>query len=112
MVPRAPFLKTRFGGYYHRDTPEEDVELTHVGPGTPCGEYMRRFWQPICFSAELRDLPHRVKILGRSSWYSATRAALSDYWSCNARTAARRWSLADRRQRVRRCRPAVEADGS
>ena len=32
MVPRAPFLKTRFGGYYHRDTPEEDVELTHVGP--------------------------------------------------------------------------------
>jgi phenylpropionate dioxygenase-like ring-hydroxylating dioxygenase large terminal subunit len=25
---------------------------------------MRRFWQPICFSDELKDLPHRVKILG------------------------------------------------
>src|SRR5437016_2932422 len=25
---------------------------------------MRRFWQPICFSNELRDLPYRVKILG------------------------------------------------
>jgi phenylpropionate dioxygenase-like ring-hydroxylating dioxygenase large terminal subunit len=25
---------------------------------------LRRFWQPICFSDELHDLPHRVKILG------------------------------------------------
>jgi len=64
MVTRAPFLKTRYGGYFHRDLPEEDAELTHVGPGAPCGEYMRRFWQPICFSDELRDLPRRVKILG------------------------------------------------
>jgi len=64
MVTRAPFLKMKYGGYFHRDLPEEDAELTHVGPGTPCGEYMRRFWQPICFSDELRDLPRRVKILG------------------------------------------------
>jgi phenylpropionate dioxygenase-like ring-hydroxylating dioxygenase large terminal subunit len=42
----------------------EDIELTHVGPGTPCGEYFRRYWQPICFADELRDLPLRVKILG------------------------------------------------
>ena len=44
--------------------PQEDAELTHVGPETPGGEYMRRFWQPICFSDELRDLPKRVRILG------------------------------------------------
>jgi tert-butyl alcohol monooxygenase / tert-amyl alcohol desaturase len=25
---------------------------------------LRRFWQPICLSNELKDLPHRVKILG------------------------------------------------
>jgi len=64
MVTRAPFLKTRYGGYHHRHVPKEDAELTHVGPDTPCGEYMRRFWQPICFSDELHDLPRRVKILG------------------------------------------------
>ena len=64
MITRAPFLKTRYGGYLHRDVPDEDTELTHVGPHTPCGEYLRRFWQPICFSDELRDLPHRIKILG------------------------------------------------
>src|SRR5262249_20126733 len=58
------YLRTRFGGYLHREVPEEDAELSHVGPNTPCGEYLRRFWQPICFSDELRDLPRRVKILG------------------------------------------------
>jgi phenylpropionate dioxygenase-like ring-hydroxylating dioxygenase large terminal subunit len=64
MATRAPFLTTRFGGYFHRDIPQEDTELTHVGPGTPCGEYFRRYWQPICFADELRDLPLRVNILG------------------------------------------------
>ncbi len=64
MVRRAPYLKTRFGGYYHRAVPQEDSELTHVGPATPCGEYLRRFWQPVCFSDELKDLPLRVKLLG------------------------------------------------
>jgi phenylpropionate dioxygenase-like ring-hydroxylating dioxygenase large terminal subunit len=64
MATRASFLKTRFAAYYHREVPREDAELTHVGPDTPCGEYMRRFWQPVCYSDELRDLPLRVKMLG------------------------------------------------
>lgn len=64
MTTRAPFLRSRFGGYYHRDVPAEDTELTHVGPDTPCGEYMRRFWQPVCFSDELRDLPLKVRMFG------------------------------------------------
>ena len=64
MATRAPFLKARYGGYHHRHVPAEDTELTHVGPDTPCGEYMRRFWQPICYSDDLKDLPQRVKILG------------------------------------------------
>jgi len=64
MTTRAPFLTTRYGGYFHREVPEEDAELSHVGPDTPCGEYTCRFWQPICLSDELKDLPHRVKILG------------------------------------------------
>ena len=64
MATRAPFLKTQYGGYLHRDVPAEDAELTHVGPGTLGGEYLRRFWQPVCFSDELRDLPYRVRILG------------------------------------------------
>src|SRR5512134_3602112 len=53
-----------FDGYARRETPAPDAELTHVGPGTPGGEYLRRFWHPVAFSHELRDLPHRVRILG------------------------------------------------
>jgi nitrite reductase/ring-hydroxylating ferredoxin subunit len=44
--------------------PREDEELTRVGPGTPGGEYLRRFWQPILLSQELKDLPRRLRILG------------------------------------------------
>ena len=44
--------------------PKEDTELTHVGPETPCGELMRRYWQPVCLSQDLKDLPKRVRILG------------------------------------------------
>ena len=31
---------------------------------TPCGEYLRPFWQPIGFSDDLRDMPLRVTVLG------------------------------------------------
>ena len=43
--------------------PDEDPRLTHVGFGTPMGELMRRYWQPVCMSSELTDLPKFLKIL-------------------------------------------------
>ncbi len=49
---------------YGRRLPSEDPELTHVGPGTPMGELMRRYWQPVGVSDQLQDLPKRVRILG------------------------------------------------
>ena len=57
-------LQSPYGAYLNRDVPSEDTELTHVGPGTPCGEYFRCFWQPVGFSAKLGDLPQRIRILG------------------------------------------------
>ena len=53
-----------YGAYYFRDDEKEDQELTHVGRGTPSGEYLRRFWHPVGFSAEIKDLPKRIRILG------------------------------------------------
>jgi len=32
---------------------QQNERLTRVGPGTPCGELLRRYWQPLCPSAEL-----------------------------------------------------------
>lgn len=64
MVIRAPFLNTPYGGCLHNEVPKEDEELTHVGPGTPGGEYLRRFWHPVIRADELKDLPVPVNILG------------------------------------------------
>jgi phenylpropionate dioxygenase-like ring-hydroxylating dioxygenase large terminal subunit len=64
MVERAPFLNTAYSAYHHRGLPAEDAEMTRVGPDTPCGEYLRRFWQPVILASELGDLPRRVRILG------------------------------------------------
>lgn len=53
-----------YGGYYKREVSGPDAELTQTGAGTPMGEYMRRFWQPVCLSEELTDLPKAIRILG------------------------------------------------
>ena len=53
-----------YGGYLGRDVLALDDELTRVGPGTPCGEYLRRFWQPVAFARELTSAPLRARILG------------------------------------------------
>jgi len=41
----------------------EDETLTHVDFGTPMGELLRRYWQPVALSQELQDLPKRIRIL-------------------------------------------------
>ena len=64
MTTRAQFLTKGYSAYHHRDVPPEDDLLTHVGPGTPCGEYLRRFWNPVVFKDELKDLPVRVRVMG------------------------------------------------
>jgi phthalate 4,5-dioxygenase oxygenase subunit len=48
-------------------TKEENERLTRVGPGTPMGETMRRYWMPALLSWELPESdcpPTRVKLLG------------------------------------------------
>lgn len=57
-------VQAPFSGYHKAARPPEDTELTHVGPGTPCGEYFRRFWIPVAMTQEVTDLPLRVRILG------------------------------------------------
>ncbi len=44
---------------------EANDRLTRVGPGTPCGELMRRYWIPIAPLAQLLEDPVRkVRVLG------------------------------------------------
>src|SRR5688572_24787292 len=46
---------------------EDNERITRVGPGTPGGEMMRRYWQPALLSEELPEpdgAPLRVRLLG------------------------------------------------
>jgi 5,5'-dehydrodivanillate O-demethylase oxygenase subunit len=44
---------------------EENERLTRVGPGTPMGALLRRYWQPIATTGELAENPVRaIRILG------------------------------------------------
>lgn len=48
-------------------TREQNATLTQTGPGTPCGELMRRYWQPVALSSEIpvgSRSPVPVTILG------------------------------------------------
>ncbi|MCH7482622.1 MAG: Rieske 2Fe-2S domain-containing protein [Chloroflexi bacterium] len=46
-------------------TKEQNDRLTKVGPGTPMGELMRRYWQPIAAYAELSENPTKaIRLLG------------------------------------------------
>jgi nitrite reductase/ring-hydroxylating ferredoxin subunit len=53
-----------YSGYYNRPAPAEPQPLTETGPGTPGGEYLRRFWHPFLMSEELGDTPKLVRLLG------------------------------------------------
>jgi 5,5'-dehydrodivanillate O-demethylase len=43
---------------------EENVLFTSVGPGTPMGEVLRRYWHPVGCSEFVTTKPQRVKVMG------------------------------------------------
>ena len=40
--------------------------LTRVGPGTPCGELLRRYWHPIVAARELTEIKPKKRV--RVGW--------------------------------------------
>jgi phenylpropionate dioxygenase-like ring-hydroxylating dioxygenase large terminal subunit len=58
------FLKTPYGGYHQEPVPSETVELTHVEKGTPGGELLRRYWQPVALTSELGEVPLGFRMFG------------------------------------------------
>ena len=66
QIKMSDSIKTGpYGGYFSAGQPiNHDQELLETGPGTRAGEYLRRFWHPICLSSELTDLPLAVRHMG------------------------------------------------
>ena len=42
------------------------TELTEVGPGTPMGELLRRYWHPVGLSADAATTPRRSAFSART----------------------------------------------
>jgi len=52
------------GRAYGMEPPHPDPVLPFVGPGTPGGELLRRYWQPIALSCEATELPKLIRRFG------------------------------------------------
>ena len=52
------------GTGYGRPRPTWMRELTLVGPGTPMGELLRRYWHPVGLTADAGDTPCALRVLG------------------------------------------------
>jgi nitrite reductase/ring-hydroxylating ferredoxin subunit len=50
-------------GYHQSGEGEPLSELTQTGPRTSCGDYLRRYWQPVHITSELGDKPKLIKIM-------------------------------------------------
>lgn len=65
--PSSPAAQSKsYDGYHLRDRQSAaptNLEILRTGPGTPMGEYMRRYWQPVCLSQELTDVPKAIRIM-------------------------------------------------
>ena len=54
----------RYAGYTIPFVGKPDLEITQTSRGTPGGEYLRRFWQPVAYLHEVERAPMRAKIMG------------------------------------------------
>ncbi|MGE4335808.1 MAG: Rieske 2Fe-2S domain-containing protein [Pigmentiphaga sp.] len=52
------------GRAYGRVAGQPDEELARSGPGTPGGELLRRYWQPVALAEHATELPRSIKVLG------------------------------------------------
>lgn len=60
-APRGP---ADTGTAYGHRPGAHDAFLTETDAGTPCGEFMRRYWQPVALSKDATTTPQQIRILG------------------------------------------------
>ena len=53
-----------YRGYLQSEESKIDNVLAHIGPGSSCGEFFRRYWHPVSLSSEVGKKPILLKILG------------------------------------------------
>lgn len=64
MNSRVIGVEADSGTAYGLPKPTHRADLTEVGPGTPMGELLRRYWHPIGLAGDATDTPRQVRVLG------------------------------------------------
>ena len=64
MSKIIPLVPVDTGTAYGRPNPSHLKNMTEVGPGTPMGELLRRYWHPIGLSGDATATPKKVRVLG------------------------------------------------
>jgi nitrite reductase/ring-hydroxylating ferredoxin subunit len=54
----------QYRGYGVAQRGESDELLVRTSAGSDCGEYLRRYWQPVALTRELGDVPRLIRVLG------------------------------------------------
>ena len=55
---------SNYCGYSEPQRGESDELLVRTAKGSACGEYLRRYWQPIALTRELEDVPQLITVMG------------------------------------------------
>ena len=74
------------GRAYGKAAPTPDEVLVRCGRGTPGGELLRRYWQPVARSEEATLYPKLVKLLGEELILFRDRS-ITGYQGCRKSTA-------------------------
>ena len=53
-----------YRGYSAEQRGASDELLVRSGKGSGCGEYLRRYWQPVALTSEVEDVPRLIRVLG------------------------------------------------
>jgi nitrite reductase/ring-hydroxylating ferredoxin subunit len=64
MNTRVMTVAADTGTAYGKPPPTHKSELAEVGPGTPMGELLRRYWHPIGLVGDATAIPRKVRVLG------------------------------------------------
>ena len=59
-------MNTNFNyqGYNRDQRGDSDELLVRTVRGSACGEYLRRYWQPVALTREVEDVPRLIEVLG------------------------------------------------
>jgi nitrite reductase/ring-hydroxylating ferredoxin subunit len=64
MSKPASNISTGYQGYKQPHRGDSDEILVRTARGSPCGEYLRRYWQPVALAKEVEDVPRLIRVLG------------------------------------------------